>query len=291
LGIWGGSRLRKDFSLFPIPYSSGKMKILVSNDDGVFAEGIQSLANGLAAIGHEVIVVCPDKERSATGHGLTLHQPIRAEIVKSIFDDGITAWACSGTPADCVKLALSCLLETQPDLVLAGINHGPNLGTDILYSGTISAAKEGIVENIPSIAFSLGSYTAREFRVAVNFAQSLVQKIESQPLDNLMLLNVNVPAIEETEIAGVKITRTGIRRYLDTFEKRVDPRGKTYYWLGGELLEDVEETNDKLLVEKLPTDIQAMREKYITITPLEYNLTYGQQLSYLQKWKIDNFSE
>ncbi|MDE5089893.1 MAG: 5'/3'-nucleotidase SurE, partial [Trichodesmium sp. St16_bin2-tuft] len=127
--------------------------------------------------------------------------------------------------------------------------------------------------------------------VAVNFAQSLVQKIESQPLDNLMLLNVNVPAIEETEIAGVKITRTGIRRYLDTFEKRVDPRGKTYYWLGGELLEDVEETNDKLLVEKLPTDIQAMREKYITITPLEYNLTYGQQLSYLQKWKIDNFSE
>ena len=283
--------MRKDFSLFPIPYSSGKMKILVSNDDGVFAEGIQSLANGLAAIGHEVIVVCPDKERSATGHGLTLHQPIRAEIVKSIFDDGITAWACSGTPADCVKLALSCLLETQPDLVLAGINHGPNLGTDILYSGTVSAAKEGIVENIPSIAFSLGSYTSREFEVAVNFAQSLVQKIESQPLDNLMLLNVNVPAIEETEIAGVKITRTGIRRYLDTFEKRVDPRGKNYYWLGGELLEDVEETNDKLLVEKLPTDIQAMREKYITITPLEYNLTYGQQLSYLQKWKIDNFSE
>ena len=291
MGIWGGSRLRKDFSLFPIPYSPGKMKILISNDDGVFAEGIQSLANGLAAIGYEVVVVCPDKERSATGHGLTLHQPIRAEIVKSIFDDGITAWACSGTPADCVKLALSCLLETQPDLVLAGINHGPNLGTDILYSGTISAAKEGIVENIPSIAFSLGSYTAREFEVAVNFAQSLVQKIESQPLDNLMLLNVNVPAIEETEIAGVKITRTGIRRYLDTFEKRVDPRGKTYYWLGGELLEDVEETNDKLLVEKLPTDIQAMREKYITITPLEYNLTYGQQLSYLQKWKIDNFSE
>ena len=291
MGIWGGSRLRKDFSLFPIPYSLGKMKILISNDDGVFAEGIQSLANGLAAIGHEVIVVCPDKERSATGHGLTLHQPIRAEIVKSIFDDGITAWACSGTPADCVKLALSCLLETQPDLVLAGINHGPNLGTDILYSGTVSAAMEGIVENIPSIAFSLGSYTSREFEVAVNFAQSLVQKIESQPLDNLMLLNVNVPAIEETEIAGVKITRTGIRRYLNIFEKRVDPRGKTYYWLGGELLEDVEETNDKLLVEKLPTDIQAMREKYITITPLEYNLTYGQQLSYLQKWKIDNFSE
>ena len=267
------------------------MKILVSNDDGIFAEGIRSLANGLAAVGHEVIVVCPDKERSATGHGLTLHQPIRAEIVKSIFDDRITAWACSGTPSDCVKLALFGLLESQPDLVLAGINHGPNLGTDILYSGTVSAAMEGIVENIPSIALSLGSYTSREFEVAVNFAQSLVQKIESQPLDNLMLLNVNIPAVKETEIAGVKITRQGIRRYIDIFEKRVDPRGKTYYWLAGELQEDVEETNDEPLVEKLPTDIQAMGEKYITITPLQYNLTYGKQLGYLQKWKIDNFRE
>ena len=267
------------------------MKILVSNDDGIFAEGIRSLANGLAAVGHEVIVVCPDKERSATGHGLTLHQPIRAEIVKSIFDDSITAWACSGTPADCVKLALFGLLETKPDLVLAGINHGPNLGTDILYSGTVSAAMEGIVENIPSIALSLGSYTSREFEVAVNFAQSLVQKIESQPLENLMLLNVNIPAVEETEIAGVKITRQGIRRYIDIFEKRVDPRGKTYYWLAGEVQEDVEETNDRSSVEKLPTDIQAMREKYITITPLQYNLTYGKQLGYLEKWKIDNFRE
>ncbi len=267
------------------------MKILVSNDDGIFAEGIRSLANGLAAVGHEVIVVCPDKERSATGHSLTLYQPIRAEIVKSIFDDRITAWACSGTPADCVKLALFGLLETPPDLVLAGINHGPNLGTDILYSGTVSAAMEGIVENIPSIALSLGSYTSREFEVAVNFAQSLVQKMESQPLDNLMLLNVNIPAVEETEIAGVKITRQGIRRYIDIFEKRVDPRGKTYYWLAGEVQEDVEDTNDQSSVEKLPTDIQAMREKYITITPLQYNLTYGKQLGYLQKWKIDNFRE
>ncbi|NES07145.1 MAG: 5'/3'-nucleotidase SurE [Okeania sp. SIO2F4] len=267
------------------------MKILVSNDDGIFAEGIRSLANGLAAVGHEVIVVCPDKERSATGHSLTLYQPIRAEIVKSIFDDRITAWACSGTPADCVKLALFGLLETPPDLVLAGINHGPNLGTDILYSGTVSAAMEGIVENIPSIALSLGSYTSREFEVAVNFAQSLVQKMESQPLDNLMLLNVNIPAVKETEIAGVKITRQGIRRYIDIFEKRVDPRGKTYYWLAGEVQEDVEDTNDQSSVEKLPTDIQAMREKYITITPLQYNLTYGKQLGYLQKWKIDNFRE
>ncbi|MEB3343794.1 5'/3'-nucleotidase SurE [Okeania sp.] len=267
------------------------MKILVSNDDGIFAEGIRSLANSLAAVGHEVVVVCPDKERSATGHGLTLHQPIRAEIVKSIFDDSIIAWACSGTPADCVKLALFGLLETQPDLVLAGINHGPNLGTDILYSGTVSAAMEGAVQNIPGIAFSLGSYTSREFEFAARFAQSLVQKIESQPLENLMLLNVNIPAVEEQEIAGVKITRQGIRRYIDVFEKRVDPRGKTYYWLAGEVQEDVEETDDQLLAANLPTDVQAIREKYITITPLQYNLTCGRQLSYLENWQIDNFSE
>ncbi|NEP81049.1 MAG: 5'/3'-nucleotidase SurE [Okeania sp. SIO3B3] len=267
------------------------MKLLISNDDGIFAEGIQSLANGLAAVGHEVVVVCPDKERSATGHGLTLHQPIRAEIVKSIFDDTVTAWACSGTPADCVKLALFALLETQPDLVLAGINHGPNLGTDILYSGTVSAAMEGVVENIPSIAFSLGSYTSRNFEVAVNFAQDLMKKIENQPLANVMLLNVNIPAVKETEIAGVKITRQGVRRYIDIFEKRVDPRGKTYYWLAGEVQEDVEEINDHSSVEKLSTDVQAMREKYITITPLQYNFTYGKQLGYLQKWKIDNFRE
>ena len=267
------------------------MKILISNDDGIFAEGIHSLANGLAAIGHEIIVVCPDKERSATGHGLTLHQPIRAEIVKSIFDDPVTAWACSGTPADCVKLGLFALLETQPDLVLAGINHGPNLGTDILYSGTVSAAMEGFVQNIPSIALSLGSYTSRDFTVAVNFVQSLVEKIEREPLENLMLLNINIPAVKETEIAGVKITRQGIRRYIDIFEKRVDPRGKTYYWLAGELQEDVEETHDQPSVEKLPTDIQAMRKKFVTITPLQYNLTCGIRLGYLQKWKIDNFRE
>ena len=267
------------------------MKILISNDDGIFAKGIQSLANGLAAVGHEVTVVCPDRERSATGHGLTLHQPIRAEIVHSIFDHTVTAWACSGTPADCVKLALFALLETKPDLVIAGINHGPNLGTDILYSGTVSAAMEGLVENIPSIAFSLASYTSREFEATVNFAQNLVNRLANQPLAHIMLLNVNVPAVKETEIAGTKITRQGTRRYIDIFEKRVDPRGKTYYWLAGELQEDVEETNDRHSVEKLPTDVQAIREKYITITPLQYNLTYGKELGYLQQWKIDNFRE
>jgi len=130
------------------------MKLLISNDDGIFALGIRALANELATAGHEVTVVCPDRERSATGHGLTLHQPIRAEKVESMFHPSVKAWACSGTPSDCVKLALWALLESPPDLVLSGINHGSNLGTDVLYSGTVAAAMEGVTLGVPSVAIS-----------------------------------------------------------------------------------------------------------------------------------------
>lgn len=265
------------------------MKILIGNDDGIFAQGIRSLANALAVDGHEVTVVCPDRERSATGHGLTLHQPIRAEIVESIFHSSVKAWACSGTPSDCVKLALFALLDNRPDLVLSGINHGPNLGTDVLYSGTVSAAMEGSMENIPSIAFSLASFTSREFEVAANFAKVLVKRLEEKPLPDVMLLNVNVPAVKQKEIAGVAIARQGIRRYIDIFEKRADPRGKTYYWLAGELLEEVEQVADPTLPPHIPTDVQAISNNYITITPLQYNLTYVKNLENLQQWQINNF--
>ena len=153
--------------------------LLISNDDGIFALGIRTLANTLAQAGHHVTVVCPDRERSATGHGLTLHQPIRAEIVESIFDPSVTAWSCSGTPADCVKFALSAVLDTRPDFVISGINHGSNLGTDILYSGTVSAAMEGLIEGIPSIAISLASFTSREFQTAATLCSSI--SISTQP--------------------------------------------------------------------------------------------------------------
>lgn len=265
------------------------MKILISNDDGIFALGIRSLANALAATGHEVSVVCPDRERSATGHGLTLHQPIRAEEVESVFDSGVKAWACSGTPADCVKLALWALLDKKPDYVLSGINHGSNLGTDVLYSGTVSAAMEGFIEGIPSIAFSLASYTPQDFRPAVNFAQTLLAQLERQPLPEAMLLNVNVPAVKQEEIAGVAIARQGVRRYVDIFQKRADPRGKTYYWLAGELLEEVEGTVDVPVSYNIPTDVQAIRENYITVTPLQYNLTYSSGLHQLSNWKFEGF--
>ncbi|MBD2035812.1 5'/3'-nucleotidase SurE [Phormidium sp. FACHB-592] len=260
------------------------MKLLISNDDGIYALGIRALANSLAEAGHDVTVVCPDRERSATGHGLTLHQPIRAEIVESIFHPSVKAWACSGTPSDCVKLALWALLDHPPDLVLSGINHGSNLGTDVLYSGTVSAAMEGVIEGIPSIAFSLTSFSSSDFQSAAAFAQSLVAQLAKQPLPELLLLNVNVPAVAAAAIAGVKVTRQGIRRYIDVFEKRLDPRGKTYYWLAGELLEEVDE--DSSLSELAPTDVQAIRDNYITITPLQYNLTAATGLASLKNWNF-----
>lgn len=277
------------------------MNLLVSNDDGIFALGIRTLANTLAAAGHQVTVVCPDRERSATGHGLTLHKPIRAEAVDSLFHPSVTAWACSGTPSDCVKLALGALLEAPPDLLLSGINHGANLGTDVLYSGTVSAAMEGVIEGIPGIALSLTSFSSQEFQPAADFATTLVEQIAKQPLPQVMLLSVNVPAVPREEIAGVMVTRQGIRRYFDWFEKRVDPRGKTYYWLAGEVLEEVDPPEEQAMpglklseadlqwFRQTLTDVQAIRQNYITVTPLQYNLTCSAGLSHLQNWEF-NFS-
>ena len=277
------------------------MRLLISNDDGIFASGIQVLANTLADAGHQVTVVCPDQERSATGHGLTLHDPIRAEAIEGLFVPQIQAWACSGTPADCVKLALGAILDTPPDMVLSGINHGANLGTDVLYSGTVSAAMEGVIEGIPAIALSLTSFKYKNFQPAADFARSLLATLETHPLPLPMLLNINIPPVSNEAIKGVVLARQGIRRYFDMFEKRVDPRGKTYYWLAGEVLEDVEDIPDgyQALAQHLqqlpyfqnlkdiPTDVQAIREYWITVTPLQYNLTSSLGLVVLQQWQGD----
>ncbi|NJM57798.1 MAG: 5'/3'-nucleotidase SurE [Synechococcales cyanobacterium RU_4_20] len=258
------------------------MRLLISNDDGIFALGIQTLANTLAAAGHEITVVCPDGERSATGHGLTLHDPLRAEQVSSIFAEGVEAWACSGTPADCVKLALGAILPQPPDFVVSGINHGPNLGTDVLYSGTVSAAMEGTIEGIPSVALSLASYKSRQFQVAADFAVSLLAQLKEQPAPEGVLLNVNIPDVERGAIAGVQLTRQGVRRYHDIFERRVDPRGKTYFWLAGEVLEDVDSFNPPQ-PELPPTDVQSIHRNWITITPLQFDWTSYQQVSAMPK--------
>ncbi len=249
------------------------MKLLISNDDGIFALGVRTLANTLAEAGYDVTVVCPDTERSATGHGLTLHHPIRAELIESVFHPNVTAWSCSGTPADCVKFALSAVMETKPDFVVAGINHGPNLGTDIIYSGTVSVAMEGLLEGITSIAVSLANYTSLDFQPAANFTVNLLRQLKGQNLDNPTLFNVNVPAVKAEEITGIVITRQGLRRYIETFQKRLDPRGKSYYWLTGEVIEELDQPENSHLPKDILTDVQAIKNNAITITPLQYNLT------------------
>lgn len=249
------------------------MHILISNDDGIFALGIRILANTIANHGYKVTVIAPDRERSATGHGLTLHHPIRADLIEGIFAPEVTAWSCSGTPSDCVKLGLSAVLKEKPDFVISGINQGSNLGTDILYSGTVSAAMEGTIDGITSIALSLASFTKKEFQPAANYAVKLIEQLINNPLPEPTLLNVNIPPVAEADIAGVKITRQGIRRYIENFQERVDPRGRCYYWLAGELVEEIEQPEHIYLPPDLPTDVQGNKENYITITPLQYNLT------------------
>lgn len=194
-------------------------------------------------------------------------------------------------------------MDTPPDLVLSGINHGSNLGTDVLYSGTVSAAMEGLIEGIPSIAFSLASFSTQDFQPAANFAQTLIDRIAKHPLPYAMLLNVNIPAVRQQDIVGVALTRQGVRRYIDTFEKRIDPRGKTYYWLAGELIEEISEPEPNQILtiatdvpdlslewaNQTMTDVQAIRQNYITVTPLQYNLTCKLGLANLKNWQLNFF--
>jgi len=246
---------------------------------------VRCLANTLPKNGYDVTVVCPDRERSATGHGLTLHQPIRANIVDQLFHPSVTAWSCSGTPSDCVKFALSAILDSPPDIVLAGINHGSNVGTDILYSGTVSAAMEGTIDGIPSLAISLASYTATDFSTAAQIANQLLAQLPSIPKGTL--LNINIPAVSKEKIAGIQLTRQGLRRYIEQFEKRVDPRGNSYYWLAGEVIEDLPQPEAKHLPDDVPTDVEAIGNNYVTITPLEFDLTNAQSFLSLQEQGIN----
>lgn len=242
------------------------MKILISNDDGIVANGIKILSETLAEQ-HEVYVVAPDRERSAAGHSLTLHTPLRVEELEP--KNGIKrCWVTTGTPGDCVKIGINAILEgnEQPDIVITGINHGPNLGSDIMYSGTVSCAMEGAMLGVPSIAVSLASlrYELEDFKFAAKFILSLLPKLKEFQFPQKTILNVNVPALDPEDIAGVAITELGRKMFTDTYEKRVDPRGKVYYWLAGELINEPEDAN---------TDIAAVRNNKISITPVTYEMT------------------
>lgn len=253
------------------------MRILITNDDGINSPGLHALVRALEGEG-ETYVVAPEHERSATGHAITLHKPLRA--VPSILPDSqVSAWATNGTPADCVALGVLELVPGRPDIVISGINVGPNLGRDLTYSGTVSGAMEGTIFRIPSLALSVGAFRDATFEVAAGFAIRLVRLVEAHGLPEDTLLNINVPNLPKDQIKGVRITRQGEKRYISKLDKRTDPRGRHYYWLTGAPApqQDVE-----------GTDSWALALGFISVTPIRLNMTDPEALEALAGWNLSN---
>lgn len=251
-----------------------KLRILVSNDDGIDAPGIYALVQELRKIG-EVMVVAPDKQRSAVGHAITMNYPLR--VSKFSKNNEFFGYAVEGTPADCVKLAIRSLCEVKPDILVSGINHGSNTAINIIYSGTVSAATEGTILGIPSIAVSLATWDEPDFAYAAKFSGKLTKFVAARGLPAATLLNVNVPSIREKDIRGVMVTRQGKTRWDDTFELRIDPNNKEYYWLAGKL---------DIIDNSADTDEIAVTNKYVSITPIHYDLTDYATLKKIQQWKL-----
>ncbi|KPU28125.1 5'-nucleotidase [Caloranaerobacter sp. TR13] len=252
------------------------MKILVTNDDGIFANGIKEISIKLSEIA-EVIVVAPDRERSAIGHAITIHTPLRVEKVENIIPN-IETWAINGTPSDCVKIAVESIMNKKPDLIVSGINNGPNLGTDVIYSGTVSAAIEGAIHSIPSVAISACFFNAKiNYESIAEISCKIIKNLIKKDLPQNIILNINIPSLLLEKIKGIKITELGIRKYNNNYIKRTDPKGKNYYWLSGELIE---------IENKDTSDIVAIEEGYISITPLHFDLTAYYYIDELKSWKF-----
>ncbi|MCB0263412.1 MAG: 5'/3'-nucleotidase SurE [Calditrichia bacterium] len=254
---------------------SERPKILVTNDDGIFSHGIWALCNAMKSIG-EPYVVAPDSEKSAVGHAITLSDPLRVAKVERHGE--FFGWSVNGTPADCVKLGVKGILEFKPDLVVSGINQGSNAAVNVIYSGTVSAATEGAIMGIPSIAFSLTSFTNRDFSGAAEVAKVLADAALKNGIPEDTLLSVNIPALPLSEIKGIKITRQGRGRFEEFFEKRTDLTNRTYYWLGGKKL--VLDTDDDV-------DEVAISRQYVAVTPLHLDLTQYRFLAELRNWQLD----
>jgi len=253
-----------------------KLQILVCNDDGIDAPGINALVKELRKIG-KVTVVAPDKQQSAVGHAITMSYPLRMKEFKK--DGKFFGYAVQGTPADCVKLAVRALLKKRPDLVVSGINHGSNTAISIIYSGTVSAATEGTILGIPSIAVSITTYAKVDFRFAAKFARRLASLVLRKGLPDRTLLNVNIPPLKEDQIRGILVTRQGRSIWNDTFDTRRDPGNKEYFWLTGGL--DEADT-------ELEFDQAAIRNNYISISPIQYDLTDYAMMDVLKRWNLNN---
>ena len=251
------------------------MRILLTNDDGIDAPGIRALWNILKEMA-QIVVAAPARQQSATSHSITVFHPIW--VNEQAFDDPrISGWRIGGTPADSVKIALDSLMDFKPDLVVSGINHGPNLGTDVLYSGTVSAAVEGAMHGIPAIAISLATDDKPDFGPAAAFCKKLVGQVLEQKLPPFTLLNVNVPPVPQKELKAVAITKLGVIEYENAFDKRVDPRGRIYYWMGGTPMQTPNDDD---------TDVAAVNAGKISVTPVHFDLTDYALIKNMRLWNL-----
>ena len=255
-------------------------RILVTNDDGVTSPGLLALANEMRQLG-EVTILAPDRNWSASGHVKTMHRPLRVKEV--MLDGGITALASDGAPSDCVALALLGLVEQKIDLVVSGINPNANIGHDVTYSGTVTAAMEGVISGIPGVAVSLDSPDNHlgllDYGPAARAACKITAALMANGFPKETVVNINVPYLPEEEIKGIQITRQGLRVYRDELLKREDPRGKNYYWIGGQAPIGVEEDG---------TDYGAMKSGYVSLTPIQLDLTAYQAMDGLKtiNWEM-----
>jgi 5'-nucleotidase len=248
--------------------------ILVTNDDGVTAPGLAALAATLRDLGR-VSVIAPDRNWSASGHVKTMHKPLRLEPARTV--DGIEAMATNGAPSDCVALAVLGALGHGVDLVIAGVNPKANLGHDVTYSGTVTAAMEAAIWGKPGIAVSTVDGERTGYEVATAHARRIVEAVLEHGLPPHTLLNVNVPALPLDEVRGVRVTRLGLVTYHDRLIRRVDPRGRPYYWIGGELPQDPPESG---------SDYAALAEGYVSVTPLDLDLTADAATAAIEKWAL-----
>ncbi len=244
------------------------MRILLSNDDGYFAPGLEALAGAMAGLG-EVTVVAPERNRSGASHSLTLDRPLHLKRAPNGFH------YVNGTPTDCVHLAVSGMLDHEPDMVLSGINWGPNMGDDTIYSGTVAAAMEGYLLGVPAIALSLASFEGKHFATAARIARALAERFRERPFGAPVLLNVNVPDIPWDELKGMRVTRLGRRHKAEPVVRQVSPRGETVYWVGAAgAAADAGEG----------TDFHAVDNGWASVTPLQIDLTHAGQLDRLRGW-------
>ncbi|MCX8019842.1 MAG: 5'/3'-nucleotidase SurE [Chitinophagaceae bacterium] len=252
-----------------------KPVILVTNDDGISAPGLLNLVEAVKDLG-KIVVVAPDKPQSGMGHAITIGQPLRLQRVHIISD--IETWSCTGTPVDCVKLAVDKVLHRKPDLCLSGINHGANHSINVIYSGTMSAALEAAIESIPSAGFSLLDYSIEaDFSGARKFVRKIVQYMLQTKLDKHTALNVNIPAVPENLLKGIKICRQAYAKYEEDFIERADPHGRNYYWLTGEFV-NFDKGKD--------TDVWALTHNYVSVVPVQFDLTNYTLKKQLEKiWK------